>query len=141
MQPASTVIHAPQQRRHFELLIDVLEMDAHAPQPEGERRTAGPWWRAAWREIAASRGLAIQFGVHEQEIIGEEVDRIVLMILPEVQEQVERGEPFRVAIPPGHSLEGSISFLPIREVEEGFRVPDSALKSMIHVSEAEKWRA
>ena len=141
IQRASTVIHAPQRRRHFELLIDVLEMETREPQPTGGRKTAGPWWRAAWHEVAASRGLAIQFGLQEQEIIGEEVDRIVLTILPEVQQQVETGEPFRVAIPPGHSLQGSISFLPIREVEEGFCVPDSALKSLIHISEAEKWRA
>ena len=140
MQPASTVIHAPQQQRHFELLIEVLEMDTHAPQQGSERRRNSPWWRAAWQEIAVSRGQAIQFGMQEQEIISEEVDRIVLEILPEIHVQAERGEPFRVAIPPGKALEGSISFLPVREVEEGFRVPESALKSMVAISEAEEWR-
>ena len=140
MQPASTVIHAPQQQRHFELLIEVLEMDTHAPQQGSERRRNSPWWRAAWQEIAVSRGQAIQFGMQEQEIISEEVDRIVLEILPEIHVQAERGEQFRDAIPQGKALEGSISFLPVREVEEGFRVPESALKSMVAISEAEEWR-
>jgi hypothetical protein len=141
IQPASTVIHAPQQRRHFQILVDVLDMETRAPRPSADSRAAGPWWRAAWQEIAASRGLAIQYGMQEQEIIDEELDRIVLTILPAIQELATKGEPFRIAIPPGHSLEGSISFLPIHEVEQGFRVPNSLLKSVVKLSEAEEWRA
>jgi hypothetical protein len=141
IQPASTVIHAPQQRRHFELLIEVLEMEMLAPQPRDQRRATRSWWRSAWQEVAESRGQAIQFGMQEQEIIGGEVDRIVLSMLPEIRDRIAAGDPFRIGIPAGHSLEGSISFLPIREVEEGFCVPDSSLKTMIRVSRAEEWRA
>jgi hypothetical protein len=140
IQPASSVIRAPQSRKHFELLVDVLKMESCAPQPDSHgRRTS--WWRAAWEEIAASRGLAIQFGMQEQEIIGDEIDRIVLSILPKVQEQAQEGKPFRIAIPEGHSLSGSITFLRIHEVEDGFSVPESLLKTVIPVSKADEWRA
>lgn len=141
LQEATTVIHAPQQRRHFEILIDVLEMEK-LERASGDKPTSvSPWWRAAWQEIAVSRGLAIQVGMQEQEIIGEEIDRVVLAVLPEVRNCAREGKAFRIAIPSGHSLDGSISFLPIREVESGFCVPESSLKTMIKLSDAEEWRA
>jgi hypothetical protein len=140
MHPASSVIHAPQQRKHFEMLIDVLEMESRAPRPNIRRR-AVPWSQGAWQEIATSRGQAIQFGMQEQEIIGEEVDRIVFALLPEVLASAQTAEMFRVAIPVGHALEGSISFFLIYEIEAGFCVSESLLKTLMPVSGAEEWRA
>jgi len=141
-QVATNVIRAPQQRRHFTMLIDVLDMESRTPRTDGVRKPgAGSWSLRAWEEVRASRGLAIQFGMQEQEIIGDEVDRVILSILAELEPQVIEGEPFRVAIPSDHSLEGSISFFPIRAVETGFCVPDSVLKTLLRVSEVEEWRA
>lgn len=141
VQPPSSVIHSPQQRRHFRILIDVLEMEAREEPPAGIKPTAGWWWRAAWREIAASRGVAIQVGMQEQEIIGEELDRILFSILPDVRGRALDGGTFRITIPTGHSLTGSISFLPVRATEEGFCAPESCLKILSSTSAAEEWRA
>src|SRR5262249_27659323 len=61
----TTVIHAPQQKRHFQALINVLGIESDATSP-GLR---GAWWQYAWREIAHARGEAIQEGLHGQELI------------------------------------------------------------------------
>lgn len=139
IHPASSVIHAPQQRKHFQILIEVLEMEARTPRP-GSTRSTAQWWESAWQEIAASRGLAIQFGMQENEIVDEEIEGEVLAILPELRERAQAGEIFRITIPQGHSLEGSISFYPICDVETGFSVPESALKTLMPISGAEQWR-
>jgi hypothetical protein len=42
-KPATTVIHAPQQMRHFEILIGVLGIDFDSAAQLGSRRA--PWWK------------------------------------------------------------------------------------------------
>jgi hypothetical protein len=141
-QRAPNVISAPQQRRHFNMLIDVLDMERASATPAADRpRTVGSWSSIAWDEVRRSRGLAIQFGMQEQEIIGEEVEDFVLSMLTELELQLNSGEPFREAIPSGNSLDGSISFFPILSVETNFLVPDTLLGSLLGMSEVEEWRA
>jgi hypothetical protein len=117
-------------------------MERASATPAADRpRTVGSWSSIAWDEVRRSRGLAIQFGMQEQEIIGEEVEDFVLSMLTELELQLNSGEPFREAIPSGNSLDGSISFFPILSVETNFLVPDTLLGSLLGMSEVEEWRA
>ena len=65
-EPASTVIHAPQRRKHFEILINALAIDG---RPVG----GVDWWQLAWNEVRHSRGEAIQGGMHEHDIVEEQL--------------------------------------------------------------------
>ena len=69
-RPSSTVIHAPQTKRHFEILIKILgiERDVRA---SSSRTLHRPWSEYAWNEIGRTRGEAIQTGRQENEIVYE----------------------------------------------------------------------
>src|SRR5690606_17542437 len=68
---ATTVIHAPQQKRHFEILISVLGIGFGAHEERWARRAA--WWQYAWDEIRCARGEAIQTGRQEQQIVDQQL--------------------------------------------------------------------
>ncbi len=141
MQPPTSVIHAPQQRRHFRMLIEVLEMEKSEAPPPGARRSSGWWWQAAWREVARSRGTAIQFGMQEQELVDSELERVLLGILPEMCSLPDDGESFKIEIPTAQSLSGTVAFLRIIAKEDGFCAPDSCLKTLLPIAAVEEWRA
>jgi len=62
-RPPTTVIHAPQQRRHFESLIQVLGIDANRKAFVFEMlKSRGGRWRG---ERCHARGEAIQSGMQE----------------------------------------------------------------------------
>ena len=134
IEPATTVIHAPQQRRHFEILISVIGVQSNG------RPVHTQWWRVAWKEIAESRGEAIQVGMQEQDIIAEERQRILAKRLPELRITAEAGDTFRFRIPHDESLEGTFTLYRLAGVERGFRVPRQRLEMITPLTETEAWR-
>jgi hypothetical protein len=137
-RPASTVIHAPQQRKHFEILISVLGIDHGASA--SVRTLRRPWWEYAWNEIGRSRGEAIQTGMQEHEIIDEELFLILNDLLPDILRGARTQKSFQIDIPDGRPLKGAVLFCRVRSVEEGFRVPDTNLKVICDLDTVEQWR-
>jgi hypothetical protein len=137
-RPASSVIHAPQTRHHFEILIKVLGIDHD--ETSTSRALRRPWWEYAWNEIARSRGEAIQTGMQEHEIVYEELFGILNEILPLVQSSGANREFFQLEIPTNKPLQGVVRFYKIRSTEEGFLVPDTMIKVICDLDTIEQWR-
>ena len=135
----TTVIHAPQQKKHFEILIGALGIEHDADAPASVRRR--PWWQYAWGEIARSRGEAIVDGTQKQEIKYEELFALLKEVLPELKAEASAGTSYRYLLPVGRSLRGVVHFYPVRSIEDGFLVPDYALKEMTELDSVEQWRA
>jgi hypothetical protein len=137
-RPPSTVIHAPQQPRHFEMLVGVLGIDHDsAPAARAMRR---PWWEYAWSEIGHTRGEAIQTGIQEHEIVDEQLFVILKDLLPEIRRRVAADAIFELQIPDGRDLSGAVRFYKVRSMEEGFLVPDTMLKIICDLDTVEQWR-
>jgi len=136
-KPPSTVIHAPQQMKHFEVLLRVLEVDGDAPNNRNQKT---PLWKLAWNEVRRSRGEAIQFGVQEQEIVEEQLLNILRKLVPQIRERAMTGGGFHLAIPPGSGITGDLLFLRVSGIEEGFRVPETDLKVVRELSMVDQWR-
>jgi len=134
---ASSVIHAPQQQRHFEILIRVLRIQ---DEPcAGGRTSQAPWWLRAWAEIARSRGHAVQVGMHEQEIIQSELMAILGSVSGFLAQTAEAGRTF--ALPLSRAgLEGHVTFYYIDAVESGYRVPEAVLRTIVPLDRAYEWR-
>jgi hypothetical protein len=131
------VIHAPQQQRHFEILIRVLGI---GDEPvAGGRITQAPWWLRAWAEIARSRGHAVQVGMHEQEIIQSELISILGSVSGFLAQAAEAGRTF--ALPLSRAgLVGHVTFYHIGAVEVGYRVPETVLRTIVPLDRAYEWR-
>lgn len=138
-RPPSTVIHAPQQHRHFETLIRVLGID-HDATVAGPRMLSRPWWEYAWSEIGQARGEAIQTGMQEQEIIDEQLFVILQDLLPEIRRCAQTQDCFQLKIPADKPLQGMVRFYKVRSIEESFLVPDTFLKVICDVDTIEQWR-
>lgn len=137
-RPPSTVIHAPQQRRHFKLLVHELGIDHdEATTPRTVRR---PWWEYAWSEIGHARGEAIQTGMQEHEIIDEQLFAILNDLLPEIRRHGAAEPIFELEIPAGRDLTGAVRFYKVRSIEDGFLVPDTMLKVICDLDTVEQWR-
>ena len=137
-RPPSTVIHAPQQRKHFEILIKALGIDNETPRPSHAYHLE--WWQSAWNEIAHSRGEAIQTGLQEHEIVNEELLAALAGLLPEIRRAGAAQSGFQIEIPTGKSLRGFVRFHFVRSIEEGFLVPDSILRTICDLDTIEQWR-
>lgn len=137
-RPPSTVIHAPQQRRHFEILVQVLGID-HDIVPS-TRTLRRPWWEYAWSEIGHTRGEAIQTGIQEHEIVDEQLFAILRDLLPEIRRCAAAESIFELTIPDGKGLTGVARFFKIRSLEDGFLVPDTMLKNICGLDTVEQWR-
>jgi hypothetical protein len=138
-RPASTVIHAPQQQRHFEILVKVLGLDHDAPRVNvpALRRA---WWEYAWAEIGRSRGVAIQTGFQEHEIRDEELFSILRDLLPEICSRAGTQSVFQISIPANKPLQGVVRFYRALAIEEGLLVPDTLLKTICDLEDIEQWR-
>lgn len=99
-----------------------------------------PWWQYAWNEIGRSRGEAIQTGIQEHEIVDEQLFAILTELLPEIRSNAAAHEPFQIEIPSGRPLAGAVRFYPVRNIEEGFLVPDAVLKTVCDLDTIEQWR-
>ena len=137
-RPPSTVIHAPQQRKHFEILVRVLGLD-HDPSAS-QRVKRRPWWQYAWTEIGRSRGEAIQTGMQEHEIVDEQLFALLRELQPTIRASAADGQVFDVELPPGRALAGVVRFYPVCSVDEGFAVPDTLLKALCDLATVEQWR-
>ena len=137
-KPPSTVIHAPQQLRHFEILIKTLGIDFDEPPPS--RTARREWWQYAWIEIAKARGEAIQTGLQEQEIINEQLFDILRQALPTIGEQARTNDNFVLKLPREKALEGAVQFYKVLAMEQGFLVPDVALRVVSEIDDIEQWR-
>jgi hypothetical protein len=137
-KPPTTVIHAPQQWKHFEMLVRVLGVSFETGHVSGQQRAPG--WQRAWNEIRHSRGEAIQAGVQEQGIIDEQLLAILSRLLPEIRRSTEKDEGFLLSLPAGEDLNGLVLFHKVCSVERGFLVPHTALKCVNELNTVEQWR-
>ena len=125
----STVIHAPQSEEHFRILCDVLGLSL---MPDGGRFQE--FWRLAWDDIRLSRGEAISAGVDRNEAF----DRHLLLVL---EQRLKEIPPFqingeRVVLELPSIREGEVmkvELYQVQSLEEGFRAPITALKSIREV--------
>ncbi len=134
-EPPTTVIHAPQQMRHFEILVKVLGLDN-----EGTAMPGVPWWRWAWAEIGRSRGEAVQAGVQEQEIVEEQLIGILQCLLPQIRENTATNDGFHIDIPARPDVHGSFVFFKVSAIEHEFHVPEADLKVVRELKVIEQWR-
>ena len=134
----TTVIHAPQQMKHFEILVRVLGLaDAEVVL---RKRKRVPWWQLAWDEVSRSRGEASQAGMQEREIVEEQLLSILQDLLPEVREMAVTAATFRLAIPPRFGVSGELLFFRVLAIEHGFRVPVAELRVVRELGSIEQWR-
>ncbi|MBI4695349.1 MAG: hypothetical protein HY749_15130 [Gammaproteobacteria bacterium] len=137
-RPPTTVIHAPQQRLHFEILVKALGIDHDVTTSTAPRRR--PWWQLAWSEIGHARGEAIQTGMQEHEIVDEQLFAILTDLLPEISRRASECSIFEVSMPTARGLQGAVRFFKIRAIEEGFFVPDTMLRTIYDLTTVEQWR-
>jgi hypothetical protein len=133
----TTVIHAPQQRKHFESLIGVLGITWDS---QGSRFPGREWWEYAWAEIARSRGEAIQWGMQEHEIINAELLAVLNDLLPEIRANLIQRKGFKVELPVGRSVSGTVYFDYVISTESSFLAPDGALGAISDLDTIEQWR-
>jgi len=138
-RPPSTVIHAPQLRRHFEILINALKIEEDINKSESSHLKR-PWWEYAWDEIGSARGEAIQTGKQEHEIIDEQLFAILGDLLPEIKDHARNETIFVLQIPPDKPLQGAVQFYRVLSIEEGFLAPDTFLKVIADLDAIEQWR-
>ncbi|SRR6266545_936632 len=137
-KPPTTVIHAPQNRSDFEILINVLGIAFDPGDPRAHKGI--PWWQYAWREIQRARGEAIQMGLKEHEIIHEELQGFLKGLLPEIRSNAARADTFQLPIIAGRDVYGDFLFFKIVTIEDGYLAPDSELKCVREFSVIEQWR-
>ncbi|MGL3211643.1 hypothetical protein [Bradyrhizobium sp. BR 1433] len=137
-RPPSTVIHAPQEKKHFKLLLEVLGLgDEAVLAPNG---TVLPLWQLAWEEIRRSRGEAIQTGFLEREILDEELTGMLIRLLPDIRGKLQTTAGFRVNVPASSGMSGDFLFLRVCSMEKGFKVPEAKLKLVQDIGMADRWR-
>lgn len=139
MKAPTTVIHAPQQKRHFEAMIRVLGVDDG--NQVGPITGRSSWWKAAWREIADSRSVAIQAGVRDHD----EVEEALLAALHEnisiIRDRAaESPDGFVVELCESDGVQGAVLFDRISGIEAGFRAPASELRQIRDIGYFEQWR-
>ena len=136
-KPPSTVIHAPQSMRHFEILIKVLGLDFAPNEPAQRRR--GAWWQFAWDEIRRARGEAIQTGIHEQQNVDEQQLDALHTLDADIRANAGQ-QTFQLSIPPCQTLHGVFKFYRVLAVEEGFQAPPGELRMLCELSRIDQWR-
>ena len=132
------VIHAPQKRGHFKILIDTLEIESAAAATNGWDKK--PWWQQAWDEVRISRGEAIQAGIQGQELIDQQSLKLLRESLSEIKSKALSDEYFRIDILPDRDLQGYFVFYKILRLEEGFLAPDSDIYVVRDLNSLEEWK-
>jgi hypothetical protein len=137
-RPPTTVIHAPQQKRHFEILMRVLKADFTSVAPARFRDK--PLWQFAWQEVCHSRGEAIHAGFvnHAQE--EESLREVLVSMVAEIRGLAAAGSSFTLALPGGRAVAGTAFFDRVVAIEDGFRASDQNMRVVHHLNEIEKWR-
>jgi hypothetical protein len=136
-RPPSTVIHAPQQARHFQILLTVLGI---GEGESGQSSRTTPWWQLAWNEVRRSRGEAISAAFEVHGIVEEKLLAILNQQLPAIRRQASEGRDFRVIMPAGSELSGEVAFHKVRDIEEGFAAPQNELRVVRELTLIDQWR-
>jgi hypothetical protein len=134
----TSVVHAPQKRKHFEILIRHLAID-HL-EPSSKSRSGTPWWLSAWREIGRTRGRAIQSGMQEHRMAEEKVLDLLSAKLPEIRKKAWESQTFHLPFPHAEDPDDIITFHRILAIEEGFFAPAGILGTILEIEEVEQWR-
>lgn len=137
--PASTVIHAPQRKEYFAIMIKVLFSDNELLL-NGAERQKPTFWKDAWDEIQHARVEAIRHGRQESLIIEEQLQKILHECLPEIIAKASEADFFQILIPSSRELRGNVFFNKVIAVEDGFRVPDSDMKKIKNLMDIDQWR-
>ena len=134
---ATTVIHAPQQKRHFEILIGVLGIDFDANEQRMARRAA--WWQYAWDEIRRARGEAIQTGMQEQQIVDQQLLEALGSLTDDIRAKLD-GPAFELTIPDTVAVGGVFKFYRVIAIETGLTVPRNELRMLCELERIDQWR-
>lgn len=137
-KPPGTVIHAPQQIRHFRILLRVLGLENE--MISGQPEAGAKWWERAWNEIRRSRGEAIQAGVIGHEIVEEQLTATLRTVLRDIREKGLANEAFSYDLPDSSGMNGSVLFFPVCGIEEGFNVPENQLRIVHELEVIDQWR-
>jgi hypothetical protein len=135
---ATSVVHAPQGRKHFEILIRNLDIDYSKHTSDFSKKI--PWIMAAWHEVTKSRGAAIQTGMNEQRAADDLVIEIIKSRLDEIIKQAVSKDNFHLTVSSGDDLPGIIAFHKIVAIEEGFLAPEGNLRTISDLEDIEQWR-
>ncbi len=128
----TTVVHAPQMKRHFDILMKVLGM----PARDGAQRPAA----SAWQEVRRSRGEAIQAGVVEHSRLLEMSIDVLRTIAADAVAAASGVEEFSLQTPEGAPIFGTFLFLKVVGIEQGYRAPEIELRHIHALEEVVKWR-
>lgn len=134
---ATTVIHAPQQKRHFEILISVLGISFDAHEERRARRAA--WWQYAWDEIRRARGEAIQTGMQEQQIVDQQLLDALGSLADDIRGKLDR-PAFELTIPDSVAVGGVLKFYRVIAIEAGLTVPRNELRMLCELERIDQWR-
>lgn len=134
---ATTVIHAPQQKRHFEILIGVLGIGFDAHEQRMARRAA--WWQYAWDEIRRARGEAIQTGMQEQQIVDQQLLEALGSLTDDIRAKLD-GPVFELMIPHTVDVRGVFKFYRVVSIETGLTVPKNELGMLCELDRIDQWR-
>jgi hypothetical protein len=93
-----------------------------------------------WTEIAKAGGEAIQTGLLEQEVINEQLFDILRQALPTIGEEARTNDNFVLKLPREKALEGAVPFYKVLAIDQGFLVPDVALRVVSEIDDIEQWR-
>lgn len=139
MKAPTTVVHAPQKRAHFRVLMRILGLHDNAPGVSLPGRRI--FWEVAWEEVGRSRGEAIQAGVFEHGAAEEQLTEHLQDQLDELRELAQFQEDFSVHLHGAGGLNGHALFFPIVALEEGFLAPEQALRTVCELAALNQWRA
>ena len=134
-KPAGAVIPAPQQMRHFRILMRVLDL------VEENEVGPGALWRKAWAEISRSRGNASEAGRQREDIVDAELVAAARDAGPQIRALCDEGTDFSYPIPQGRGLLGHFLCSRINSVEAPFLVPQNEIGKTLPNLEFEQWRA
>lgn len=130
----TTVIHAPQSREHFEILLTVLGIHP------GNAGSLKKWALPAWEEIARTRGLAIGQGLIGHASAESEILRSLSGIEGILRNECKKDDQFLMVLPEDCAEKGQLLFSRVLSAENGYFPPDSLMRVITEIKEAQKWR-
>ncbi len=131
----TTVIHAPQKKAHFEILLRIIKV------PLDKNTSLESWTRRAWNEIARSRGEAILGGMADHDEMEATLIHFLKSTSDEIAAMAANEVQFSLALPEETGLQGHAMFLRVLSIEKGFMPPESELKVIRELDGIEQWRA
>lgn len=137
MKEPTTVIHSPQQKDHFALMLRVLGI-VPAELALG-RIYSTKEFQEGWKEISLSRGKAIEAGVRTTAEEVEEINRILSAQRDTLLAKMSGDAPWCLEMPENAAATGQCEFYPIRGIEKGFLAPESVQRNVMPYRVCEKW--